>query len=174
MSCRSALAACAVLVLMVWRADPESGLGGNVEAAGATGSRAHGFGRGGYLGFSNPDERGKGARVMVRNFYGGLKVMDETADEKRRTGPPADARHHQPRRGIPELAKSQGRPPLTTVRNRAWAAPYGRIREGGPVRVGVIGLGTGTLAAYGRRATISGFTKSIRWCRGWPMDSSHF
>jgi hypothetical protein len=72
------VALCAIVVLAVLRADPESGLGGPwvqpapLGAALLTGLLA------GYVGFVI-HQRDREVRVLVRNFYGGLKVMDATA-----------------------------------------------------------------------------------------------
>jgi spermidine synthase len=89
----------------------------------------------------------KGVRAMARNFYGGLTVVDQDA-------PPNTVRiemHGTINHGQQYL----------DPRRRDWpTAYYGwnsgvgmAVRESwhrGPDRVGVIGLGAGTLAAYGR------------------------
>ena len=41
-------------------------------------------------------------------------------------------------------------PPLITVRIPEWASPSAKKQKKGAIRVGVVGLGTGTIAAYGR------------------------
>jgi hypothetical protein len=87
-----------------------------------------------------------GAQVMARNFYGGVRVMD--------SGGPGDAR-----RALVHGAISHGSQFLDPDRRRqptAYYAPGSGVQlaidvfRGGPVRMGVIGLGAGTLAAYGR------------------------
>lgn len=88
-----------------------------------------------------------GVRVMVRNFYGGLKVRDST-------GSPDTLR------SLLHGAISHGQQYLDPQR-RDWPTSYYgpnsgvglALREASdhrPNRVGVIGLGAGTLAAYGR------------------------
>jgi SAM-dependent methyltransferase len=89
-----------------------------------------------------------GARVMTRNFYAAMRVWEsgEGATETR---------------VLTHGTITHGKQFVAPERRR-WVTTYygatsgvGRaieaMREGGrPVRVGVIGLGTGTLAAYGR------------------------
>jgi spermidine synthase len=88
-----------------------------------------------------------GVRVMVRNFYGGLKVSD--------AGPAPDTI-----RRFLHGATNHGQQYLDPGR-RDWPTTYFDRDSGvgmalqeaanrGPDRVGVIGLGAGTLAAYGR------------------------
>jgi len=142
------LAACACVVLAVLRADPESGLGGSwkrpVPLAGALLTLAVAA----YAGFVI-HERGRDARLMVRNFYGGLKVMDDTAydsDEPVRTLMHGTITHGQQYLN----PKLQGRPTTYYGPNSGVGRAIRQNQESGRVRVGVIGLGTGTLAAYGR------------------------
>ncbi len=89
------------------------------------------------------------ARLQVRNFYGALKVTD--------TGPASDL---DARRQLTHGTISHGEQFLNPTR-RDWPTTYYgpntgigvSIREkqkNGAVRIGVIGLGTGTVAAYGR------------------------
>jgi len=96
-----------------------------------------------------------GNRVMARNFYGVLRVVD-----------PDDPAAQGATRSLANGMINHGEQFLDPARARTPTTYYGResgiglaIREAqgrgpivrGPVRVGVIGLGTGTLAAYGRR-----------------------
>jgi SAM-dependent methyltransferase len=88
-------------------------------------------------------------RVTVRNFYGSLKVRD--------SGPATD---FDATRGLTHGTINHGEQFLNPARRDLPTTYYGpntgvgvAIREKGKskaVRVGVIGLGTGTLAAYGR------------------------
>lgn len=89
------------------------------------------------------------ARLLVRNFYGALKVTD--------TGPPSDL---DARRQLTHGTISHGEQYLNPIR-RDWPTTYYGPNTGigeairdkqkkGAVRIGVIGLGTGTVASYGR------------------------
>jgi hypothetical protein len=94
-------------------------------------------------------EQARDARVMVRNFYGALKVDD--------TGPETDM---MARRRLTHGTINHGEEYLNIARRRLPTTYYGpntgvgiAIREKqkqGSMRVGVIGLGTATIAAYGR------------------------
>jgi SAM-dependent methyltransferase len=90
----------------------------------------------------------QGARLLVRNFYGALKVAD-TLEE-----------------GIPVRQLSHGtidhgEQILDPLRRRWPTTYYGpnsgigltikKFQEAGPIRYGVIGLGTGTLSTYARK-----------------------
>ena len=82
-------------------------------------------------------------RLMVRNFYGGLKVVDEDGVRKLLHG---TINHGE------QFVDAQRRDLPTTYYSTNSGVGMA-IREGfprGPERVGVIGLGTGTLASYGR------------------------
>ncbi len=100
-----------------------------------------------YLGFTIR-EAGEDARIMVRNFYGTLKVTedgDETRYARMRT-----LLHGTITHGEQFLDKRRDRT-TTYYGPKSGAALAVRERQlAGPVRVGVVGLGTGTLAAYGR------------------------
>jgi hypothetical protein len=88
-------------------------------------------------------------RMTVRNFYGALKVRD--------SGPASD---FDATRGLTHGTINHGEQFLNPARRDLPTTYYGpntgvgvAIREKGKakaIRVGVIGLGTGTLAAYGR------------------------
>ena len=89
------------------------------------------------------------ARVMSRNFYGSLRVKDQ--------GSPAD---HDATRNLLHGVILHGKQFLEPDRRNQLTTYYGPTsgvgraitsrQQQGPVRVGVIGLGTGTLAAWGR------------------------
>ena len=101
-----------------------------------------------YLGIETRDSE-RGARVLVRNFYGGLKVRDSGPDTRLDTV-----------RSLTHGTINHGEEYLNPTRRDLPTTYYGpntgvgvAIRDKqthGPIRVGVIGLGTGTIAAYGR------------------------
>jgi SAM-dependent methyltransferase len=102
----------------------------------------------GYLGYQIR-QTGSGYRLMVRNFYGALKVDD--------TGPASDL---MAKRRLTHGTINHGEEYLNIARRRLPTTYYGpntgvgiailEKQKQGTMRVGVIGLGTGTIAAYGR------------------------
>lgn len=88
-----------------------------------------------------------GAQVAVRNFYGSLRVMEFPS-----------ARSGERIRMLVHGAIDHGRQFLNPALRRLPTTYYGRQsgiglvlgRLAGPARIGVIGLGTGTLATYAR------------------------
>jgi hypothetical protein len=89
-----------------------------------------------------------GARLMVRNFYGGLRVTDSGNLEK------GDAKrtlvHGTITHGLQMLAPELRRRPTTYYGKQSGVGlAIEHCRRSGE-RVGVIGLGVGTLASYGR------------------------
>jgi SAM-dependent methyltransferase len=93
--------------------------------------------------------RALNARVMVRNFYGGLKVRDSGTSSS-----PDGVRtltHGTINHGEQFLNPARRRSPITYYGPKTGIGLAIRAQQSdGPLRVGVIGLGTGTLAAYGR------------------------
>jgi SAM-dependent methyltransferase len=91
----------------------------------------------------------RGTRVLVRNFYGGLKVRDNgpaTQLDATRTLTHGTINHGEQflnpaRRDLPTTYYGPDTGVGLTIRER---------EKNKAIRVGVIGLGTGTLAAYGR------------------------
>lgn len=89
------------------------------------------------------------SRVMVRNFYGGLRVRDfDDGDDRMR-----ELVHGTINHGMEFLDAGRSGMPITyygppTGVAKALKAKMSGHPEG--IRVGVVGLGTGTLAAYGR------------------------
>jgi SAM-dependent methyltransferase len=92
----------------------------------------------------------RGSRVLARNFYGGLRVRD--------SGTPAEL---ESTRTLTHGTINHGEEYLNPARRDLPTTYYGpntgigvaiRAKEktGAAIRVGVIGLGTGTIAAYGR------------------------
>jgi len=107
-------------------------------------------------------QQAAGARLRVRNFYGVLTITDHVAPNivmlKGSSDVPLDADTRYRKlmngtidHGLQFLGSARRREPTT------YYGPYSGIGVAlraaglrGPVRVGVIGLGAGTLAAYGR------------------------
>lgn len=142
------LAACALVVLAVLRDDPESGLGGSWRQAAPLAAAIFALVMVAYLAFLI-QQRGVGVRLLARNFYGGLKVMDTIADDSEE--PIRRLTHGTITHGVQFLQPgSQNRPTTYYGPNSGVGRAIRQKQEGGPVRVGVIGLGAGTLAAYGR------------------------
>jgi SAM-dependent methyltransferase len=157
---QAALGTCAVLVLVVNHRDPDSQyykarwqlawlvLVGLVVAVVAS------------L-FASAREQAAGSRLMIRNFYGVLRVSDETqniasAPEKA----PYASEVNVPYRILLNGTVKHGLQFLTPDLRRRPTSYYGpdsgigvAIRSSGergrPLRVGVIGLGAGTIATYG-------------------------
>lgn len=108
-------------------------------------------------------EQSKGARIMVRNFYGVLRVVEGVAPNPLRVkraalpGTDEDARFQKLMNGTID----HGLQFLSPVRRRQPTSYYGPESGIGiilksapattPLKVGIIGLGVGTLATYGRR-----------------------
>jgi hypothetical protein len=91
----------------------------------------------------------EGYRVVARNFYGTLRVADE--------GDPAfddsAARrlvHGVINHGQQMLREEHRRKPVTYFCPESGIGRGMRALEGSPRRIGIVGLGCGTLAAYGR------------------------
>jgi hypothetical protein len=107
-------------------------------------------------------EEAKGARVMVRNFYGVLRIVDQVAANgvlvKGDVSPPLD---EDPRfeklmngtidHGLQFLSPARrGQPTTYYGPNSGIGITLKAAGVATPLDVGVIGLGAGTLAAYGR------------------------
>ncbi|HVT35900.1 MAG TPA: fused MFS/spermidine synthase, partial [Nevskiaceae bacterium] len=96
------------------------------------------------------------ARVLARNFYGVLSVRDEPR------GPQHDLRrvlmHGSIIHGEEFLDDARARQPITYYTS---ASGIGRalatLQPRGALRIGVVGLGAGTLAAYGRAGDVCRF-----------------
>jgi hypothetical protein len=87
-------------------------------------------------------------RVMARNFYGTLRVKDAAGDN----GEDRVRRlmHGVIMHGEQNLAPEKSAAPTTYYGPDAGVGRVIKARRGAPVRIGVVGLGAGTLAAYGR------------------------
>jgi len=97
------------------------------------------------------------ARVMARNFYGTLRVKDtapETADEAVRR-----MMHGVIMHGEQYLAPAKRREPTTYYGKPSGIGLAITARQSAPatMRVGVVGLGAGTLATYGRPGDVFRF-----------------
>jgi SAM-dependent methyltransferase len=142
------LAWCAAMIVLVLR--PGSSGIGNQWLARAVwiGSMAATLALIGYLGYEIRDFR-EGSRLLVRNFYGALRVHDE-----------GDGVEEAHMRKLTHGTINHGEEFLDAERHMHPTTYYGyktgigyTIQEAQrrlALRVGVIGLGTGTLAAYGR------------------------
>ncbi len=109
----------------------------------------------GYLGMEIR-ERTVGYRVMSRNFYGSLRISD--SNDAGEESAVRKLLHGTIDHGEQYLSASLRRKPTTYY--SAGSGVGLAIREAqprGPMRVGVIGLGTGTLAAYGRPGDVYRF-----------------
>ncbi len=142
------LAACAVLVLAVLRSDPASGVAGSWTQPGPLVAGVLVLAVVGYLGFVM-QQRGEGVRLVARNFYGRLKIVDSESDD-------GDERvrrltHGTITHGEQFLSVAlQSRPTTYYGENSGIGRAIRQDQQNGPMRVGVIGLGAGTLAAYSR------------------------
>ncbi len=142
------LAWCAAMIVLALR--PESSGIGNRWLARAVwiGSMAATLALIGYLGYEIRDFR-QGSRLLARNFYGALRVHDE-----------GDGVEEAHMRKLTHGTINHGEEFMDAERHMQPTTYYGyktgigytlaeaQRRLG--LRVGVIGLGTGTLAAYGR------------------------
>ncbi len=87
-----------------------------------------------------------GADVSLRNFYGTLQVFSNAENDYR------SMRHGQITHGRQHLAADKLDLPTTYYSSEGGAGKALLAKaSGGPLRVGVIGLGVGTLVSYGRR-----------------------
>ena len=94
-------------------------------------------------------------RVMTRNFYGTLRVKDTgTVDDK---GAVRRLMHGVIMHGEQYLDPERRREPTTYYGATSGVARAIRALDGAPLRVGVVGLGTGTLATYGRKNDVYRF-----------------
>ena len=90
-----------------------------------------------------------GDRLAIRNFYGTLEVAEETTPDN--TGPLRVLVNGRIKHGGQLMARAHRRDVTTYYGPDSGAGLAIHAAQGaGPIRVGVIGLGTGTLATYGR------------------------
>lgn len=95
-----------------------------------------------------------GHRYADRNFYGALKVSDSgSGEDARRTLTHGTINH-----GYQFLSAERRRWPTTYYGHGSGVGMAVEAAQArGPVRIGVIGLGTGTLASYGRAGDVVRF-----------------
>ena len=93
-------------------------------------------------------ESGREAHVMLRNFYGWLRVSDAGSgiyEERRLT-------HGTITHGMQFMAPERSRWPTTYYgRNSGAGLAVAELGRTAFLKVGVVGLGTGTFSAYGRK-----------------------
>jgi SAM-dependent methyltransferase len=108
-----------------------------------------------YQVYAYIDLLSRDARVMTRNFYGTLRVKDvgngRDDDGVRRLV------HGVIMHGEQYLAPHRQTEPTTYYGPSAGVSRAIVAKNGAPLRVGVIGLGAGTLAAYGRHGDLYRF-----------------
>ena len=142
------MAASAVLVVLVLKQDPSLEWFRSFRQPAPLVAAALTVALATYLGMQ-VREGEQGARVLVRNFYGGLKVRDSGPETRLDTV-----------RSLTHGTINHGEEYLTPLR-RDWPTTYYGPNTGvgiairdkqknGAIRVGVIGLGTGTISSYGR------------------------
>ncbi|HYW47560.1 MAG TPA: fused MFS/spermidine synthase [Bryobacteraceae bacterium] len=104
-----------------------------------------------YLWFVGVDmyDMVKGYRVVARNFYGQLRVHDigdpATDDDAVRRFIHGTINH-----GEQSLVEQYRRKPITYFCKESGIGRAMQAQEGAPRRIGILGLGCGTLAAYGK------------------------
>jgi hypothetical protein len=143
-----ALVLVVALALALLRGDPKLRWARKWGGWGAFGAEMVVLALAGYVGFQMRAAN-SGNRLMVRNFYGALKVHD--------SGPFTDM---NATRGLTHGTINHGEQFLNPARMMLPTTYYGpntgiglaiqSKQKNGPIRVGVIGLGTGTTTAYGR------------------------
>ena len=142
------LAMCAVLVLLVVKRDPGVGWFQSWRQPAPLVASVLTLALVAYLGMSIRDSE-RGALLLVRNFYGGLKVRDSgpaSAQDSVRTLTHGTINHGEEflnpaRRDLPTTYYGPNTGVGIAIRDK---------QKDGPIRVGVVGLGTGTISAYGR------------------------
>jgi SAM-dependent methyltransferase len=142
------LVACAVLVVWVLRQDAELKWFRRWRQPAPTVAAVLTVALAVFVGMQIRDSV-RGSRVLVRNFYGALRVRDSgpaTQLDATRTLTHGTINHGEQflnpaRRDLPTTYYGPNTGVGLTIRER------GKTRA---IRVGVIGLGTGTIAAYGR------------------------
>jgi hypothetical protein len=143
-----ALAACAVIVVFALKHDPALGWFKRWRQPAPLVAAALTIALAFYVGMQMR-EIGRANRLMVRNFYGGLRVRDSGAEiglDTVRTLIHGTINH-----GEEYLTASKRDIPITYYGGSTGVALAVKDRQAqGPIRLGVIGLGTGTMAAFAR------------------------
>lgn len=110
-----------------------------------------------FVAFAQVSSIDRGNLAQARNFYGVLRITEDTFDDK----PAFDRRvllHGRIRHGFQFLRDDRKAIPTTYYKKGTGVAlAIENIAPGKNVRVGVVGLGTGTLAVYGREGDVYRF-----------------
>jgi len=109
----------------------------------------------GYYVYRYVDTLSANARIMTRNFYGTLRVKDTGAEDE-----PDTVRrlmHGMIMHGEQYLGARRGEATTYYGSTSGIGRLIAMLQASGPLRVGVIGLGTGTLAVYGRPGDVYRF-----------------
>ncbi|MBI1872337.1 MAG: fused MFS/spermidine synthase [Acidobacteria bacterium] len=148
------LVACALLAAIVVRADPRSRLFRHWWHPGWLAMAALTVVLGWYVTRGLRDDASN-SRVMVRNFYGVVQTYDTDTDNE---DPIRKLRHGAITHGLQLLDPARRREPVSYYGPESAVSLVLRnpIRPS-PRRVGVIGLGSGTLAAFGQPGDIFHF-----------------
>lgn len=148
------LVACAMLALIVVRADPRSRVYRRWWHPGWLVMAALTLVLGWYVTRGLRDDASN-SRVMVRNFYGVVQTYDTETDNDE---PIRKLRHGAITHGLQLLDPARRREPVSYYGPESAVSLVLRnpIRPS-PRRVGVIGLGSGTLAAFGQRGDVFHF-----------------
>ena len=85
----------------------------------------------------------RNARLMTRNFYGTLRVKDTGPEDERNGDAAADAWRDHAWRAIPECQTNAAASRPTTLESSGVGLAIKYFQQDGPLRVGVVGLGTG-------------------------------
>jgi hypothetical protein len=101
----------------------------------------------GYLARMEFQDR-KGYHLMVRNFYGALRVRDDDSGEENAT---RNLLHGTINHGSQRLAEDHRYDVLSYYSpNSGIGRTMGALQSKGPVRYGVVGLGAGVMSGYAR------------------------
>jgi len=109
----------------------------------------------GYHVFNYVQTLSQDTRVMTRNFYGTLRVKD-VGDEKSKDGV-RRLMHGVIMHGEQYLAPERRAEATTYYGPNSGVGRIIQASMGAPLRIGVIGLGAGTLATYGRKGDVYRF-----------------
>ena len=161
MALAAALLLAAALALIILRRDPKLRWARKWGGWAAFGAEMAVLLLAGYVGFQMR-EANSGYRLMVRNFYGGLKVHDSgpfTEIDATRTLTHGTINH-----GEQYLNPARQMLPTTYYGpNTGIGLAIRSKQKSANIRVGMIGLGTGTITAYGRPAITTAYMRSTRW-----------
>jgi len=142
------LVACAFLVVLVLKQDPELKWFRSWRQPAPLATSALAIALAVYVGLQIRTAE-RNARLVVRNFYGGMRVRDNgplTAQDTVRTLIHGTINH-----GEEYMAPGKRDIPITYYGGGSGVAQAVKDRHAtGPIRIGVIGLGTGTMAAFGK------------------------